>query len=73
MVLVNVGRVVVLGALTLVVAAGSQQLWMLCAVAFAPGIGETLFDTAGQSILPNLVRGYRASSSAPTAACTPSS
>ena len=32
---------------TLVVAAGSQRLWMLCAVAFALGVGGTLFDTAG--------------------------
>jgi MFS family permease len=59
MVLVNLGRVVVLGALTLVVAAGSQELWMLCVVAFVLGVGETLFDTAGQSILPNLVRDPR--------------
>ncbi|HEU4841526.1 MAG TPA: MFS transporter, partial [Ilumatobacteraceae bacterium] len=59
MVLVNLGRVVVLGALTLVVAAGSQELWMLCVVAFVLGVGETLFDTAGQSILPNLVHDPR--------------
>jgi len=55
MVIVDAGRVVVLGVLTLVVAAGRQELWMLCAVAFALGCGETLFDTAAQSILPSLV------------------
>jgi len=55
MVLVNVGRVVLLGLLTFVVAGGGQQLWMLWAVAFALGVGETLFDTAAQSILPTLV------------------
>jgi MFS family permease len=55
MVLVNAGRVTLLGALTVVVAGGGQQLWMLCAVAFALGVGETLFDTAAQSILPAVV------------------
>ena len=72
MVLVDAGRVVVLGALTLVVAAGREELWMLCAVAFALGCGETLFDTAAQSILPSLVAG-RTSWSGPTAGSTPSS
>ncbi len=56
MVLVNAARVVLLGALTVVVAGGGQQLWMLCAAAFALGVGETLFDTAAQSIVPTLVR-----------------
>ena len=43
------------GALTAVVAAGHQELWMLYVAAFALGVGETLFDTAAQSILPNVV------------------
>src|SRR5215218_6090126 len=56
MLLVNAGRVALLGTLTVVVAGSGQQLWMLCAVAFVLGVGETLFDTAGQSIVPTLVR-----------------
>ncbi len=55
MVLVNIFRVVVLGALTLLVANGGQRVWMLCAVAFALGVCETFFDTAGQSIVPALI------------------
>jgi MFS family permease len=55
MVLVNFCRVAVLGALTLVVANADQRLWMLCAVAFALGVGETFYDTAAQSIVPTLI------------------
>jgi MFS family permease len=55
MLLVDVGRGVVIGMLTLVVAAGSERLWLLCGLAFLLGIGETLFDTAAQSIVPSLV------------------
>jgi MFS family permease len=55
MVRVDVGRVVVLGALTAIVAAGHQQLWILYVVAFTLGVGETLHDTAAQSVLPNVV------------------
>jgi MFS family permease len=56
MFLVDVGRGAVLGMLALVVAAGGETLWLLCAMAFVLGVGETLFDTAAQSIVPNLVR-----------------
>ena len=52
---VNLARVVLVGALALAVAAGDQQLWMLYAVAFALGVGETFYDTAAQSIVPSLV------------------
>jgi MFS family permease len=52
---VDVGRVAVLGALAVVVAAGRQELWILYVVAFALGVGETLHDTAAQSVLPNVV------------------
>jgi MFS family permease len=55
MFLVDVGRGVVIGMLALVVAARGEQLWLLCGLAFLLGIGETLFDTAAQSIVPNLV------------------
>jgi MFS family permease len=56
MVAVNLGRFVLLGLLTLIVANGGQELWMLAAVAFILGIGETFFDTAAQSIVPALVQ-----------------
>lgn len=55
MVFVNTGRALALAALTMVVAAGAAELWILYVIAFTLGIGETLFDTAAQSIVPNLV------------------
>jgi MFS family permease len=55
MVLVDLGRGVVIGMLALVVAAGGGTLWLLCGLAFVLGVAETLFDTAAQSIVPNLV------------------
>lgn len=55
MFLVNLGRAALLGGLALALAAGAESLWLLCAVALALGIGETLFDTAAQSIVPNMV------------------
>jgi MFS family permease len=61
MLLVDVGRGAVVGMLALVVAAGGERLWLLCALAFLLGIGETLFDTAAQSIVPNLVEPERLS------------
>ena len=55
MTLVNLGRVAMIGGLAAVVAAGVEELWLLYVVAFGLGVGETLFDTAAQSILPNVV------------------
>ena len=55
MALVDVGRALVIGGLAVVVAAGLEELWLLYVVAFGLGVGETLFDTAAQSILPNVV------------------
>ena len=55
MTLVDLGRALVIGGLATVVAAGREELWMLYVVAFGLGVGETLFDTAAQSILPNVV------------------
>ncbi len=55
MYLVNLGRSALIGALALVVAAESEELVLLCAVAFTLGVGETMFDTAAQSIMPSLV------------------
>lgn len=61
MFLVDVGRGAVIGMLALVVAAGGERLWLLCGLAFLLGIGETLFDTAAQSIVPSLVEPERLS------------
>ena len=55
MTLVDVGRALAIGGLAVVVAAGLEELWLLYVVAFGLGVGETLFDTAAQSILPNVV------------------
>lgn len=52
---VNLGRTVLIGLLAAVVLARSEGLWMLYVVAFVLGVGETLFDTAAQSILPSIV------------------
>ena len=55
MVQVDLARVVAIGGLGAVVASGHEELWILYVVAFALGVGETLFDTAAQSIVPNIV------------------
>jgi MFS family permease len=55
MALVNLGRTALLAAFAVVVAGGAEQLWTLYLVAFVLGVGETLFDTAAQSILPAIV------------------
>jgi MFS family permease len=61
MVRVDVGRMLLIGLLALVVAGGREELWVLYVLAFALGIGETLHDTAAQSILPNVVTAERLS------------
>ncbi|MGH9243070.1 MAG: MFS transporter [Acidimicrobiales bacterium] len=55
MVLVNVVRVGLIGTVAILVAFDAAELWLLYLIAFALGIGETLFDTAAQSIMPMLV------------------
>src|SRR4029450_11293307 len=55
MVRVNLVRTVLLGGLALAVAADLATLVMLYAVALLLGIGETLFDTSAQSLLPAVV------------------
>ncbi len=55
MVHVDLVRVVLIGGLALVTALGHEQLWVLYVVAFALGIGETMFDTAAQSVMPMVV------------------
>src|SRR5215211_2963250 len=55
MVRVNLVRTVLLGGLALAVAADLASLPMLYAVALLLGVGETLFDTSAQSLLPAVV------------------
>src|SRR4029450_10603902 len=55
MVLVNLGRAALIGALALIAGLGQEELWILYVVAFTLGIGETLFDTPAQSPMPMVV------------------
>jgi MFS family permease len=55
MLLVHVARVGLIGALAVAVWAGFASILLLYVVAFLLGILETLFDTAAQSIVPNVV------------------
>lgn len=55
MISVNVARSLVIGVLAVLVGVGQAELWMLYVLAFALGTGETLFDTAAQSVLPSIV------------------
>jgi MFS family permease len=53
---VDFGRMLTFAALTILVALDITQLWMLYVIAFALGVGETLFDTAAQSVMPMVVK-----------------
>ena len=55
MTLVNVGRGILIGSLAVLVWADAVTMPLLFVVAFALGIGETLFDTAAQSMMPSVV------------------
>ncbi|HET7030481.1 MAG TPA: MFS transporter [Candidatus Limnocylindrales bacterium] len=55
MVLVDAGRVLVLGGLTIAVLANVATIWVLYLAAFVLGCFETMFDTAASSMLPNIV------------------
>jgi MFS family permease len=55
MILVDAGRVVLLGGLTIAVVANVATIWLLYVVAFVLGCFETMFDTAASSMLPNVV------------------
>lgn len=52
---IDVGRVAVLAALAVAVAAEVATIPVLYVCAFVLGMGETLFDTSAQSIMPSLV------------------
>jgi MFS family permease len=55
MVLVDAGRAVLLAGLTVAVLTGTVTIWLLYVVAFVLGCFETMFDTAANSMLPNVV------------------
>jgi MFS family permease len=55
MILVQLLRVGIVGGLGLIALAGAMSLPLLYVAAFVLGIGETLFDTAAQSIMPSIV------------------
>jgi MFS family permease len=55
MILVQLGRVALLTGLAAAVVAGQATIWLLYVVGFLLGVLETLFDTAAQAIVPNLV------------------
>lgn len=55
MISVNIARSAAIGMLALAVGSGRAELWMLYVIAFVLGSGETLFDTAAQSVLPSMV------------------
>ncbi len=52
---VQIMRVAVVGLMVALALAGGLSLPVLYLTAFVLGIGETLFDTAAQSIMPNIV------------------
>ena len=55
MILADLFRLVVVGALGLVIALGVVQLWMLYVCAFLLGMAETLHVNAAQAMLPMIV------------------
>jgi MFS family permease len=52
---VDVARAVAVGTLAFVVLADAMSLPVLVAVALALGVGETLFDSAAQAVIPAIV------------------
>ncbi|MFC4057229.1 MFS transporter [Planomonospora corallina] len=57
----NAARVALLAGLVLLVVLGTGSIWALYAVAFCLGTAETIYDTAAQSILPQIVHRDRLS------------
>ena len=55
LVVADLCRAALVGALALVVAFGEVQIWMLWALAFGLGLGEVFFDSGSQTILPAVV------------------
>ena len=55
MVRVDIARAVLIGGLAVLVAVERQELWVLFVAAVLLGIGETMFDTSSQSLMPSVV------------------
>jgi MFS family permease len=55
MVLVDAARSILLAGLTVAVLTNAATIWLLYLVAFLLGCFETMFDTAANSMLPNIV------------------
>src|SRR5688500_16311333 len=55
MVRVDIARAALIGGLALIVVAEHERLWVLYCVALLLGIGETVFDTSSQSLMPVIV------------------
>ncbi|KOX07836.1 MFS transporter [Nocardiopsis sp. NRRL B-16309] len=51
----NIARGLALTVLALVLASGTASIWTLYAAALCVGVAETVYDTASQSILPQVV------------------
>lgn len=54
--MVNIVRFAIMALLAVAVIGGWATIWILYLVAFALGVGETLFDNAAQAFMPALVR-----------------
>ena len=52
---VGVGRAMLIAGLAIIVLVELETMWTLYVVAFVLGVGETMFDTAAQSIVPTIV------------------
>ena len=53
---VSILRTLVSLGIALTFVTGTDSLWLLYVTAFVLGVGETLFDTAAQSVMPSIVR-----------------
>jgi MFS family permease len=53
---VSILRTLVALVIALTIVTGTDSLWLLYVTAFVLGVGETLFDTAAQSVMPSIVR-----------------
>ena len=69
---VSILRIVVALVIALTIVTNTDSLWMLYVPRSCSGVGETLFDTAAQSVMPTSCDKRRPRRRR-TAACTPSS
>ncbi len=53
---VSILRTVVSLGIAVTIVTDTDSLWLLYVTAFVLGVGETLFDTAAQSVMPTIVR-----------------